>query len=74
MKVWHVTNDGILYQWWNIVNWILGNKLQWNFNQNVDIFIQENAFENVVWEMLAILSGPQCVDNIVLPYTTYYIM
>ena len=25
------------------------------------IFIQENEFENVVWQMLAILSRPQCV-------------
>ena len=26
-------------------------------------FIQENAFENVVYEMAAILSRPQCVDE-----------
>ena len=26
------------------------------------IFIQENVFENVVWNMAAILSGPQCVN------------
>ena len=25
------------------------------------IFIQENAFENIVWKMAAILSLPQCV-------------
>ena len=37
------------------------NKLQWNFNQNSYIYIQENAFENVVCEMLTILSQPQCV-------------
>ena len=42
------TNDG------NIINWALGNKLQWNRNQNLYIFIIENAFENVV------LSTPQC--------------
>ena len=35
-----------LNQWWNIVNWTLGNKLQWNFNRNSSIFI-----ENVVCEM-----------------------
>ena len=46
---------------WNIVNWTLGYKLQWNFNRNSNIFIQENAFESVVCEMVAILSRPQCV-------------
>ena len=30
----------------DIVNWTLGNKLQWNFIQNSHIFSQENAFEN----------------------------
>ena len=43
------------------VYWTLGNKLHWNLNQNLNIFIQENAFENVVWNMVAILSQPQCV-------------
>ena len=37
-----------LFQCWNIVNWTLGNKLQGNFNWNSIIFIQENAFENVI--------------------------
>ena len=45
----------------NIVNWPLRNKLQWNFNRNLNIFIQENAFENVVCEMASILSRLQCV-------------
>ena len=49
---------------WNIVNWTLGNKSKWNFNQNLYIFIDENAFENVACEMMAILSGPQCVNYI----------
>ena len=31
------------------------NKLQWNFNRNTKIFIQENACENIVCEMAAIL-------------------
>ena len=51
-----------LNQCWNIVNWILRNKLQWNFNRNSNIFIQENALENVVCEMASILSRPQCVN------------
>ena len=40
----------------------LGNKLQWNLNRNSNIFIQENACENVVCEMASILSRPQCVS------------
>ena len=35
-----------------------GKEFQWNLNRNVYIFIQENAFENVVWKMAAILSRP----------------
>ena len=31
-------------------------QLQWNYNQNTEIFIEENAFENIVCEMAAILS------------------
>ena len=34
---------------------------QWNFNRNSNIFIQENAFESVICEMVAILSWSQCV-------------
>ena len=45
-----------LNQWWNIVNWTFRNKLQWNFNQNFNIFIEENTFQNVVCAMSAILS------------------
>ena len=45
-----------LNQCWNIVNWTLRNKLQWNSNQNTKLFVHENACENVVWEMAAILS------------------
>ena len=39
-----------------IVNWTLRNKLQWNLNQNTKPFVYENAFQNVVCEMTAILS------------------
>ena len=45
----------------NILHWILRNKLQWNLNSNLYIFIQENAFSYVVWKMAAILSRPQCL-------------
>ena len=50
-----------LNQCWNSVKSTLRNKLQWNFNRNSYVFIKENAFENVVWKMAAILSRPQCV-------------
>ena len=53
-----------LNQCWNIVNWTRGNKLQWNLNQNSNIFIQENAFENFVCEMASIWSLPQCVNSL----------
>ena len=53
-----------LNQCCSIVNWTLNNKL--HFNRNSNIFLQENVFENVVCEMSAILSRPQCVNVLVL--------
>ena len=44
------------------------DKFKWNLNRNLYIFIQENAFENVVWEMAVILSQPQGVNYIALLY------
>ena len=35
----------------------LYNKTQWNLNRNLYIFIQENAFENIVWKMAAFCVG-----------------
>ena len=52
---------------WNIVNKTLRNKLQWNFNRNSNIFIQENAFESVVCKKAAILSRPECVNPVPMP-------
>ena len=52
-----------LNQCWVIVNWTLRNKLRWNLNQNLCIFIQENALENVLWKIAVILSQPQCVKG-----------
>ena len=49
------TSAGVLF-------WTLRNKLQWNRHRNSGIFVQENAFENVVWKMATILSPPQCVN------------
>ena len=45
----------------------LRNKRQWNLNQNVFIFIQENAFEMSSAKLSAILSRPQCIKGHWLP-------
>ena len=65
----HSAPSHYLNHCWNIriVNLTFGNQLQWNFNQNLNIFIQENAIENVVCEIAAILSGPQCVNWLHMP-------
>ena len=42
----------LIEPWW---------KNQWSIYRNWDIFIQENAFENVLWKMAAILSRLQGV-------------
>ena len=47
-----------------VVNWNLGNKLQWNFNQNSKSVFEENAFENIICKMSAILSLRQFVKFI----------
>ena len=52
-----------LNQCWNIANWTPRNKLQWNLNWNSYIFIQENAFQNVIRKMVAILSWSHCVTE-----------
>ena len=59
-----------LIQCWDIVNWTLRNKLQWNFNRNSKIFIQENAFKNVIWKMAAILSQPQSEFREMIAFST----
>ena len=56
------TNAGIL------LIGLLGINSSEIFNQNVYIFIHENAFENV-WKIAAILSRPQC-DNSLRPIWT----
>ena len=54
---------------WNIVNWTFRNELQWNFNRNSNIFIQEIAFENVFCKMAYILSRPRWVN--IYTYRSY---
>ena len=55
-------------QCWNIVISNLRNKLQWNLKRNSYIFIQENAFENVVRKMAAIMPD---ASNSSPPSATY---
>ena len=42
---------------------LLIGPLETYFSQNLHIFIQENAFENVVCKLAAILSRPQYVNG-----------
>ena len=44
-----------------IINLTLTDKRQWNFDQNIKLFIHENASENFVCEMAAILSRERWV-------------
>ena len=50
-----------LNQCWNIINLTLKIKIQLNVKWNSYIIIQENAFENVICKMAAILSRPRRV-------------
>ena len=56
-----------LNQCWDIVNWTLRNMLQWNLNRNSNMFIEEYAFENIIWKMAVILS--QCVKWWLVEYS-----
>ena len=47
------------------------NKIKWNINRNSNVFIKENAFENV-WKMAAILFRTQCVKEVELEKTQVY--
>ena len=48
------------------------NKLQWNFIQNTEIFIHENASENIICEMAAILSRGRWVKLYLLNESRYW--
>ena len=47
-------------QYLNNVNRTLGNTLQWNIDQNLNMFLQENAFENVVRNVAHFVSAAMC--------------
>ena len=48
------------------------NQIQWNLNQNTKLFIHENAFENVIWKMVAISSRPQWAKHILILRSTSF--
>ena len=50
------------------------NELQWNFNRNSNIFIQENAFENVVCEMASICLGLNVLTDCSAPPLYGYLL
>ena len=55
---------------WFIINSTLRSEFQWNFMQTTNIFNQENAFQNSVCKMVAILLRPQC-DNMATRYQCF---
>ena len=52
-----------LNQCCNIVNWTLGNKPQWNFNQNTTLFIHENAIDQFHKSQNAPAPYPAMLDS-----------
>ena len=50
-----------LHRCWCIFNLTVENKIQGNFNQITKIFIQDNAFENILYKLATVLSRPRCV-------------
>ena len=60
---------------WTIAGILLFGPLEtnrWKFNLNSNIFIQENAFENVVWEMASICLGLNVLMSVChIPHVPY---
>ena len=52
-----------LIQCWNIANWALRDKFQWNFNWISNILLHENVIENIICEMASMLPQPQYVTK-----------
>ena len=49
--------------YWLVVNWTIKSKLQWNFNRNSNIFLEENMFENDYCKIVVILFQHQCLKR-----------
>ena len=69
----YMAQSHFVNQCWFTVNWTLRNKLQWNFNQNTKLCIHINASENIVCNMLAIVSRGRWV-NTWYTYTILYLI
>ena len=52
-------------QWWFAVNLTLRNRMPWNISRNMDIFIPENAFENVALENVGHFTSASGVKPII---------
>ena len=63
-----------LKQCWVIISWTLRNKLQWKLNQNVKVFIHENASEtsSAKWRLFC-LGRDELLSTISHEYVTYHI-
>ena len=61
-----------LSQCWNIANLTLRKKSHWNLNRNSYIFIHENAFEKVIWEM-AVIFCPG-LNELKRRYNVHYVL
>ena len=55
-----------------IIKWTLRKHLQWNFHQNIQLFIHEKAYENIFCEMVAILPMGRWVNLSVPGYAMWY--
>ena len=73
------SGNGLVPNRWQAITWTnadwlsigpLRNNFQWKINRNSSIFIQENAFENVISETVAILSRGRRVKCIRLSTST----
>ena len=56
-----------LNHWWIIVNWTIGNRIQWNLIQDSYIFIQENVLikEDVLSPLKFQISLKRCEKQLV---------
>ena len=54
-----------------IFNWTPRHNLHWNLSHSTIIFLQENAFKEILFKMLPILPRPQCVKKIRMIHPTH---
>ena len=58
----NIVPSTFLNQCWLIVNCQVKSTLLWYFRHNSNTFVQGIQFENIAWEMSAILTQYQCVN------------